>query len=41
MVVCYPATDLLHASVHLISEEDVELTEEGLPVCLILCLGTR
>ena len=37
----FPPTDLLHASVHLISEEDIQLVEEGLTVCLVLCLGTR
>ena len=41
LVVCYPPTDLLHASVHFVSEEDIQLAEEGLTVCLVLCLSTR
>ena len=41
VLVCFPLADLLHAGVCLVSEEDVQLAEECLTVCLVLCLCTR
>ena len=41
VLVCFPPIDLLHAGVCLVSEEDVQLAEECLTVCLVLCLSTR